>query len=288
MLLTTCSVTIQYVLHCSLGKTPQNKYSTLPLPVKGHAMIDSGALSCFISKEIVKNHKLFTYKLSKPKKLNVIDGREILSGRVEEGCDLEFIINGHKEILSCYVVELGHHHIILGMSWLQKHSPLIDWKKETVSFTSPYCQKECLASPVNNPVNMFEPTLEASAIEGLPTDYQDFSDVFREDKDTPLPPHRKYDLAIELEPGSKPTWGPLYNLGGREDEELKESIERWKRQGFIWDSVSPMASPILFVKNKNGKYRMCVDYRKLNAMTIKNHYPLPCTTELIDKLQGAK
>lgn len=237
---------MHFVAH--LVKTPQNKYSGPPLPIKGHAMIDSGTSSCFISKELVKSHKLHTYRLGTPKKLNVIDRQEISSRRVEEACDLEFVINNHKEIPSGFVVDLGLHHVVLGMSWLKKHTPLIDWKKDTVSFTSSYCDSNCLTSPTSIPVNEANPEFKITAISGLPEEYQDFMYVFTEDEEVPLPPHRPYDLAIELEPGSKPKWGPLYNLGQKEDDKLKTSLERWIRQGYVRVSKSPMASPILFVK----------------------------------------
>jgi hypothetical protein len=69
----------------------------------------------------------------------------------------------------------------------------------------------------------------------------------------------------------------MYSLGPREDKELKETIEKQLAQGWIRPSKSPMVSPILFVKKKNGPFCMCVDYCKLNAMTIKNSNPLPLT-----------
>lgn len=201
---------------------------------------------------------------------------------------MEFTLGNHKEILSCYVVELGHHHLILGMPWLKKHSPTVEWTKGTVLFGSDYCHKNCLIDPVKITAGEGPADLNLPAISGLPEEYQDFADVFTEDKEVPLPPHRPYDLGIDLEPNSKPKWGPLYNLGQKENDELKTSLERWIRQGYVRVSKSPMASPILFIKRKNGKYRMCVDYRALNNMTIKNRYPLPRTNELIDKLKGAK
>lgn len=223
-------------------------------------MIDSGASPCFISREAVKTHKFHTYTLEKPKKLSVIHGREIASGWVTEACDMEFTIGNHKEILLCYIVELRHHHFILRMSWLKKHSATVEWAKGTVIFSSEFCHKNCLTNPVRITAGEGPADLNLSAISGLPDEYQDFAEVFTEDEEVPLPPHRPYDLGIELEPGSKPKWGPLYNLVRKEDDELKTSFERWIRQGYVRVSKSSMASPILFVKRKNGKYRMCVDY----------------------------
>ncbi|QRW23397.1 Retrotransposable element Tf2 protein [Rhizoctonia solani] len=111
---------------------------------------------------------------------------------------------------------------------------------------------------------------QTQAVEEIPTPYQEFSRVFSEEESSKLPPHRPYDIAIELLPDAKPRHGPIYSLGPREDAELKETIEKQLKAGLIRPSKSPMASPILFVKKKNGKLRMCVDYRRLNSMTKKN------------------
>ncbi|QRW17582.1 Retrotransposable element Tf2 protein [Rhizoctonia solani] len=165
------------------------------------------------------------------------------------------------------------------MSWLKKHNPQISWEKHTLVFNLLYCSNNCLPAPA---------VLELKAVEEIPTPYQEFSRVFSEEESSKLPPHRPYDIAIELLPDAKPRHGPIYSLGPREDAELKETIEKQLKAGLIQPSKSPMASPILFVKKKNGKLRMCVDYRRLNSMTKKNVYPLPLPQNLIEKLQGAK
>ncbi|QRW20379.1 Retrotransposable element Tf2 protein [Rhizoctonia solani] len=165
------------------------------------------------------------------------------------------------------------------MSWLKKHNPQISWEKHTLVFNLLYCSNNCLPAPA---------VLELKAVEEIPTPYQEFSKVFSEEESSKLPPHQPYDIAIELLPDAKPQHGPIYSLGPREDAELKETIEKQLKAGLIQPSKSPMASPILFVKKKNGKLRMCVDYRRLNSMTKKNVYPLPLPQNLIEKLQGAK
>ncbi|QRW23854.1 Transposon Tf2-12 polyprotein [Rhizoctonia solani] len=165
------------------------------------------------------------------------------------------------------------------MSWLKKHNPQILWEKHTLVFNSLYCSNNCLATPA---------VLELKAVEEIPAPYQEFARVFSEEELSKLPPHRPYNIAIELLLDAQPRHGPIYSLGPREDAELKETIEKQLKAGLIRPSRSPMASPILFVKKKNGKLRMCVDYRRLNSMTKKNVYPLPLPQNLIEKLQGAK
>ncbi|QRW25741.1 Retrotransposable element Tf2 protein [Rhizoctonia solani] len=165
------------------------------------------------------------------------------------------------------------------MSWLKKHNPQILWEKHTLVFNLVYCSNNCLSTPA---------VLELKAVEEIPIPYQEFARVFSEEELSKLPPHCPYNIAIELLPDAQPQHGPIYSLGPKEDAELKETIEKQLKAGLICPSKSPMASPILFVKKKNGKLCMCVDYWRLNSMTKKNVYPLPLPQNLIEKLQGAK
>ena len=80
----------------------------------------------------------------------------------------------------------------------------------------------------------------------------------------------------------------MYPIAPEHDAELRDYIQKNLKKGFIRPGLGPMASPILFVKKPNGKWRLCVDFRRLNSVTRKNRYPLPLITELMDRLQGAK
>jgi hypothetical protein len=115
-----------------------------------------------------------------------------------------------------------------------------------------------------------------------------FRDVFPEELPPGLPPKREVDHRIELFPGAKPTSRPTFRLSATELVELKKQLEELTKSGFIRPSKSPFGAPILFVKKKDGTMRMCVDYRALNNITVKNSYPLPRIDELFDRLQGAK
>ena len=96
------------------------------------------------------------------------------------------------------------------------------------------------------------------------------------------------DHSITLEEGSKPAYGPIYNLSENELSVLKSYIEEYVKKGFIRPSTSPFGAPVLFVKKADGSLRLCVDYRALNRMTIKNRYPLPLIPELMDRVNGAR
>lgn len=115
-----------------------------------------------------------------------------------------------------------------------------------------------------------------------------FKDVFPDELPPGLPPSREVDHRIELVPGAVPPSRPTYRLSATELAELKKQLDELVKAGFIQPSKSPFGAPILFVKKKDGTMRMCVDYRALNNVTIKNSYPLPRVDELFDRLQGAR
>ena len=107
------------------------------------------------------------------------------------------------------------------------------------------------------------------------------------EKRTELPKHQEWDHAIELEPGAQLRTGPIYQMSLPEQKAIKEYIEENLKRGFIRPSKSQFGSPVLFVPKKDGKLRLCVDYRQLNKVTIKNKYLIPLISELQDKICGA-
>src|SRR5260370_1197272 len=118
----------------------------------------------------------------------------------------------------------------------------------------------------------------------VPEKYHGFINVFIDKEVTQLPPHQDQDIAIELEEGKTPPFGPIYSLMPMEKEALHSYISDNLAKGFIHSSTSLAASPILFVKKPNGSLHLCVDYCGLNAMTRQNRYPLPLVNELLDAI----
>jgi hypothetical protein len=123
---------------------------------------------------------------------------------------------------------------------------------------------------------------------GLPECYQEYADVFSEEGAATLARHGIQDHAIDLEPHTMPPQLGLYNLSQSELKILREYLDAALKKGWIRASKSPSAAPILFVPKKDGSHRLCVDYRGLNKITIKNRYPLPLISELLDRLGHAK
>jgi len=122
----------------------------------------------------------------------------------------------------------------------------------------------------------------------IPAIYGDFVEVFSKTKAETLPPHRSTDHAIDLEPGYNLPYGRIYNLSEFELRTLKAYIEANLANGFIQRSSSPVAAPILFAKKKDEGLRLCVDYRALNKATVKNRYPLPLISEMLDRVREAR
>jgi hypothetical protein len=104
----------------------------------------------------------------------------------------------------------------------------------------------------------------------VPSEYAEFADVFSKESASALPPRRPYDHQIPLEPGTTPPFGPLYSLSEVELKALDEYIKENLSKGYIQASTSPAGAPILFVKKRDGSLRLCVDYRGLNKITVKN------------------
>ena len=114
----------------------------------------------------------------------------------------------------------------------------------------------------------------------------EFSDVFPDDL-LGMPPDRDIEFIIELLPVTTPIAKHPYRMGVTELEELKKQIKELQEKYFIHPSSSPWGAPVIFVDKKDGTQRMCVDYRSLNEVTIKNKYLLPRIDDLFDQLRGA-
>ncbi|GJV46323.1 putative reverse transcriptase domain-containing protein, partial [Tanacetum coccineum] len=115
----------------------------------------------------------------------------------------------------------------------------------------------------------------------------DFPKVFLDDL-SGLPPIQEIEFRIELTPGATPIAKSPYRLVPSELEELSGQLKELQEKGFIQLSSSPWGAPVLFVKKKDGSFRMCIDYRELNKLTVKNRYPLPRIDDLFDQLQGSQ
>jgi hypothetical protein len=281
------------------------------------AMIDSGATGNFISPTAVSKMGLRTQVKMEPYTLRTVDGSTIDQDngivRVETPHLRMSMHQGHEETISFDVVPLGGHQVILGMPWMKKHNPTIDWTRETIRFERCSCTKyepqsqksqqdgicHGISATTNDPgYAARDPLLKqipiaqkekSSEENAIPQKYERFRELFKEELGSEaLPKHGPWDHEIPLEEGKEPPFLPIYHMSADDLRTLKEYIDVNLAKGFIRESSSKARAPILFVPKSNGKKRLCVDYRRLNAITKKDRYALPLANELMDRLQGAK
>jgi hypothetical protein len=176
------------------------------------------------------------------------------------------------------------------MDWLSKHKVLIDCAKKSVKFTTPegkemefVAEQVVTAKGVANHVRVNQ--LDASPGSEVPV-VTEFPNVFPEELPG-MPPDRDIEFVIELKPGTTPIYKIPYRMATPELAELKEHIKKLLQKEFIRPSSSPWGAPVIFVPKKDGTQRLCVDYRALNEVTVKNKYLLPRIDDLFDQLHGA-
>ncbi|GJS61016.1 putative reverse transcriptase domain-containing protein [Tanacetum coccineum] len=153
------------------------------------------------------------------------------------------------------------------------------------SKTQEYMLKGCPVFLAHVTTNEVEDKSEKKRLEDVPI-VRDFPEVFPEDLPG-LPPTRQVEFQIDLVPGAAPVARAPYRLAPSEMKELSEQLKELSDKGFIRPSSSPWGAPVLFVKKKDGSFRMCIDYQELNKLTVKNRYPLPRIDDLFDQLQGS-
>jgi hypothetical protein len=168
--------------------------------------------------------------------------------------------------------------VILEINWLDKYQAVINCDKRTIKLVFPLGEEVVteLVSPEPRKGGCHQMTIDNTEVDPLEAIkvMSEFLDVFP--KDLPgMPPERKVEFAIELIPGTAPISKRAYRVSGPELVELKQQIDELSEKGYIRPSTSPWAALVLFVEKKDGTRSMCIDYRALNEVTIKNNYLLP-------------
>jgi hypothetical protein len=181
--------------------------------------------------------------------------------------------------------------VILGVDWLGKHKVLINYAKKSVKLTTLGGKKmEFVTEPVVTAKGVANRTkvnqLDASQGSEMPV-VNEFPDVFPEELPG-MPPDRDIEFVIELMPGTTPIYKTPYRMATLEFVKLKEHITELLEKEFIHPSSSPWGGLVIFIPKKDGTQRLCVDYRALNEVTIKNKYPLSRIDDLFDQLHGAR
>ncbi|CAJ2637573.1 unnamed protein product [Trifolium pratense] len=255
------------------------------------ALIDTGATHSFISSECAQHMKLLITPL--PFDLHVTTpAKDLVVNTACLHCLVK--IQNRDFLVNLICLPFLSLEIILGMDWLSYHYVILDCARKLVFFPEPgvarFMSANRLVVTMRNGeaeiMSLSSIEVTSGIIVGDVRLVQHFQDVF------PLeipgfPPIREVEFFIDLHPGTRPISESPYQMAPAELVELKSHIEDLLGKGFIRPSVSPWGAPVLLVKKKDGKSRLCVDYRKLNKATIKNRYPLPRIDDLMDQLKDA-
>ncbi|KAF8718573.1 hypothetical protein RHS02_09172, partial [Rhizoctonia solani] len=208
----------------------------------------------------------------------MLNGSSPQAGKIWKKAVLTFTFDGKKMTETFLICNTGSHAAILGLKWLDAHNPEIDWNTRTLSFPHTPPEQVAIAK---------EEEADKNPLEGVPSKYHQYAKVFGEEEFNKLPPHRHYNIGIELtEEG--PLNSPLYSMTDAKSATLKEWLRDKLKAGKIRPSKSSISSPVMFVPKKDGSRQLVVDYCRLNNRTKKNVYPLPCPDDLMAQLRGAK
>jgi hypothetical protein len=170
--------------------------------------------------------------------------------------------------------------VILGMSWMKLHRAVLDIASRLVHLDSPVYGKVILHLPTIPRIEASLHHVAERKIEDIHV-VREFLNVFPDDLPG-MPPERAIEFKIELQPGTAPIAKAPYKMSPVELKELKIQLQGLLDKGYIRPSTSPWGCSALFVEKKDKEMRLCVDYRPLNAVTIKNKYPLPHIDILFD------
>ena len=290
-----------------------------------HALIDSGATCNFISKalvgELVRRGKPIEVLTSgRRMSLTLGDGSARECNQSVAGVPLHLGFGSHslQECLDARVTELmPEYDVLLGTPWLHKHNPGFDWHTGAISIKRKGGRTPVTLQGLPIPAMKAEVSVVAqNAAQGVkPLEFisapplievetngepertpvrsaseavfvRDNADLFV--APTGLPPLRHINHEIDLQPGSKAPYRPAYRLAQSELDELNKQMAKLLELGHIRKSRSAFGAPVLFVSKKSGEKRMCVDYRDLNKISVRNPVAMPRPDDLMDRLAGKK
>ena len=272
---------------------------------KAYVLIDPGATHSFVSTIFSMHLDRSCSLLSQPLLVSTPVGDVILVEEVYKECVLK--IGDTELVVDLMPLTIHDFDLILGMDLLAAYHASVDCFKKEVIFRMPNESEfkfqgerdivpTCLISAIKARkllqkgcegylAHIIDTTKAELKLSDLVV-VRDFPDVFPDELPGVIP-DREVEFSIELLPGTTPISIVPYRMAPSELRELKVQLQELLEKGFIQPSVSPWGAPVLFVKKKDGTMRLCIDYRQLNQVTVKNKYPLPRIDDLFDQLQGA-
>lgn len=281
--------------------------------IQGHEvlmLVDSGGSTSFFNQRLFEQLE-GVKPMPRACKVKVVDGGELICSAMVHQC--RWYTQGCEFETDMKILQLGTYDAILRMDWLEAHSPMtVDWRAKHLEFKTA-TGTACLQGHESNSATCY--TINSVQLQGLckqqavslmvqvsavqteqeqhgaipPVIQQlldDFPDVFGEP--VGLPPRHACDHHIPLLPGAQPVNIRPYRHKPDHKDEIERQVAELLRTWVIQHSTSPFSSPVILVKKKDGTWRLCIDYRHLNALTRISKYPVPVIEELLDELHGAK
>ncbi|GJZ89571.1 putative reverse transcriptase domain-containing protein, partial [Tanacetum coccineum] len=274
-----------------------NRYATI--------LFDTGTDRSFVSNTFSALIDITPTTLENHYDVELADGKIIGVNTIIRGCTLNFM--NHPFNIDLMLVPLGSFDVIIRMDWLTKYHGVIicdekivrvpfgidmlifqgngsnqreESRLNIISYTKAqeYLSMGCDVFLAHITMKEAKDKTEGKRLEDVPI-VKDFPKVFLEDL-SGIPPARQVEFQIDLVPGTAPVaWAP-YRLAPSEMKELADELQEISDMRFIRPSSLPWGAPVLFVKKKDGSFHMCIDYRELNKLTVKNRYPLPRIDDL--------
>ncbi|GJU47472.1 hypothetical protein Tco_1204738 [Tanacetum coccineum] len=242
-------------------------------------LFDSGADRSFISISLASMLNIPSITIDTFYDIEMADGNLVSTNTVIKGCTLTLLDKPFE--IDLMPIKLDSFDVVIGMDWLSKYHAKI------------LCDEKVVHIPINGVstqlshliIRVMEKKSDEKKLEDILV-VKEFPDVFPEDLPG-IPPVRQVEFQIDLIPGAAPVARTPYRLAPSEMQELSNQLQELTDQGFIRPSTSPWGAPVLFVKKQDVSFRMRIDYRELNKLTIKNRYSLPRIDDLFDQLQGS-
>ncbi|GKA40622.1 putative reverse transcriptase domain-containing protein [Tanacetum coccineum] len=275
-------------------------------------LFDTGADSSFVSSNFSASISITPTTLENHYDIELADGKIIGVNTIIRGCTLNFM--NHLFNVDLMPVPLSSFDVIIRMDWLTKYHGVIicdekivrvPYGREMLIFqgngnnqrresrlniisctkAQEHLSKGCDVFLAHVTMKEAKDKSEGKLLEDVPI-VRDFPEVFPEDL-SGIPPARQVEFQIDLVPGAAPVARAPYRLAPSKMKELAEQLQELSDKGFIRPNSSPWGALVLFVKKKDRSFRMCIDYRELNKLAVKNRYPLPRIDYLFDQLQGS-